>query len=55
MKCSFVSSIKACFSIFHAGVYIFTVATLPPDKVVVIETGNGNRIIIESSAIVDIS
>ena len=63
MKCSFVSSIKACFSIFHAGVYIFTVATLPPDKVVAIEThkitespgGNGNRIIIESSAIVDIS
>ena len=57
MKCSTVSSSKACFNIFHAGVYIFTVATLPPDKVVVIEThkiteslgGSGNGIIVESS------
>ena len=48
---------------FHAGVYIFTVDTIPPDKVVVIEThkitenlgGNGNRIIVESSTIFDIS
>ena len=40
MKCSTVSSSKACFSIFHVGVYIFTFATLPPDKVIVIETQN---------------
>ena len=54
---------KACFNIFHAGVYIFTVATLPQDKVVVIEThkiteslgGSGNGIIVESSAIFGIS
>ena len=32
-----LSSSKACFSIFHASVYIFTVATLTPDKVVVFE------------------
>ena len=31
-KCFTVSSSKACFSIFHAGVYIFTIATLPPEK-----------------------
>ena len=37
MKCSTVSSSKACFSIFHAGVF-FTVATLPPGKVAAIET-----------------
>ena len=63
MKCSTVSSSKACFSIFHASVYIFTVATLPPDKVVVIEThkiteslgGDGNKIIIESSSIFEVS
>ena len=55
MKCSTVSSSKACFSIFHAGVYIITVATLPPGKVVIIEThkikeslgGNCNGIIVE--------
>ena len=54
---------KESFSIFHAGIYIFTVATLPPDKVVLIEThkiteslgGNGNGIIVESSAIFNIS
>ena len=40
MKCSTVSSSKACFSIFHVGVYIFTFATLPPHKVIVIETQN---------------
>ena len=63
MKCSTVSSSKAWFSIFHTSVYIFTVATLPPDKVVVIEThkiteslgGNGNKFIIESSSIFEIS
>ena len=63
MKCSTVSSSKACFNIFHAGLYIFTVATLTPDKVVVIEThkiaeslgGSGNGIIVESSAIFGIS
>ena len=32
MKCFTVSSSKACFSIFHVGVYIFTIATLPPKK-----------------------
>ena len=32
MKCFTVSSSKACFSIFHVGVYIFTIATLPPEK-----------------------
>ena len=59
MKCSNVSSSKASFSIFYAGIYIFTVATLPPDKVVAIEKhkiteslgGNGNGIIVESSSI----
>ena len=40
MKCSTISSSKACFSIFHVGVYIFTFATLPPGKVIVIETQN---------------
>ena len=57
MRCSTVSSSKACFSTFHAGVYTFTVATLPADKVV-IETqktteslgGNSNGIIVESSS-----
>ena len=38
MESSTASSSKACFSIFHAGLYILTVATLPPDKVVVIES-----------------
>ena len=63
MKSSTVSSSKACFSIFHAGIYIFTIATSPPDKVVVIETykireslgGNGNGIIVESSSVFNIS
>ena len=63
MKSSTVSSSKACFCIFHAGIYIFIVATLPPDKVVVIEThkitetlgGNGNGIIVESSSVFNIS
>ena len=63
MKCSTVSSSKACFSIFHAGVYIFTVATLPTDEVVVIETHKiteslgrkGKEIIVESSSIFEIS
>ena len=35
MKCSTVSLSKACFSILDANVYIFTVTTLPPDKVVI--------------------
>ena len=63
MKSSTVSSSKACFSIFHAGIYIPIVATLPLDKFVVIERhkiteslgGNGNGIIVESSSIFDIS
>ena len=63
MKSSTVSSSKACFSIFRAGIYIFTVATLPLDKVVVIETHkiteslgeNGHRIILESSSVFNIS
>ena len=63
MKCSTVSSSKASFSIFHSGIYIFTVTTLPPEKVVVIEKhkiteslgGNGNGIIVESSSIFNIS
>ena len=62
MKCSTVSSSKACFSILHANVYIFTVTTLPPYKVV-IETHkiteslgeNSNGIIVESSSIFEIS
>ena len=52
-----LSSSKACFSIFRAGVYIFTVATLTPDKVVVFErhkiteslVENGNGTVVESS------
>ena len=43
--------------------YIFTVAALPPDKVVVIEThkitaslgGNGNEIIVEPSLVFNVS
>ena len=35
MKCSTVSLSKACFSILDDNVYIFTVTTLPPDKVVI--------------------
>ena len=63
MKSSTISSNKACFSIFHAGIFISTIAALPPDKGVVIKThkiteslgGNGNGIIVESSSIFDIS
>ena len=63
MKFSTVSSSKACFSIFHAGVCIFTVAILLPEKVVVTEThkiteslgGNGNGIVVEPSSIYEIS
>ena len=44
-KCSTVSSSKACFGIFYAGVYIFTVATLPPDKVVIVTQKITKRII----------
>ena len=61
-KCSTVSSSKAYFSIFHAGVYIFTVATLPPDKVAIVTQKiteslgrNGDGIIVESSSIFEIS
>ena len=63
MKSSTISSNKACFSIFHAGIFISTIAALPPDKGVVIKThkiteslgGNGNGIIVESSSIFNIS
>ena len=52
-----LTSSKACFSIFHAGVCIFIVATLTPDKVAVFErhkiteslVENGNGIVVESS------
>ena len=32
MKSSTISLSNMCFSISHAGIYIFTVAALPPDK-----------------------